>query len=78
VLRGIEARQFEGRNFGVDLVTPDFPALAESMGVRAARVSSPAEFEARFREAIAVGRPTLLDIDLQSLTPLDIIHSRAQ
>jgi acetolactate synthase-1/2/3 large subunit len=75
VLRGIEARQFEGRNFGVDLVTPDFPALAESMGMQAARVSSPAEFEARFREAIDSDRPTLLDIDLQSLTPLGLTAS---
>ena len=45
VLRGIEARQFEGRNFGVDLTTPDFPALATSMGVQATRVADPAEFE---------------------------------
>ena len=70
VLRGIQARQFDGRNFGVDLTTPDFPALAMSMGLQAARVSDPAEFESRFREAIASGRPTLLDIDLMALSPL--------
>ncbi|MGH3262292.1 MAG: thiamine pyrophosphate-dependent enzyme, partial [Trebonia sp.] len=72
VLRGIEARQFDGRNFGVDLVTPDFTALAASMGVRATRVTSPAEFELAFREAMASGGPTLLDIDLLSLTPLSL------
>src|ERR1700760_4816646 len=38
VLRGIGPRQFDGRNFGVDLATPDFPALAMSMGVQATRV----------------------------------------
>lgn len=70
VLRSIEARQFDGRNFGVDLATPDFPALAKSMGVQAARVASPAEFESRFREAVASGRPWLLDIDLLALSPL--------
>ncbi len=70
VLRNIEARQFDGRNFGVDLTTPDFPALARSMGVQATRVADPAEFELRFREAVASGRPALLDIDLLSLTPL--------
>jgi len=76
VLRGIEARQFDGRNFGVDLTTPDFPALAMSMGVQATRVSDPAQFESRFREAIASGRPTLLDIDLLALTPLSLPGSR--
>jgi acetolactate synthase-1/2/3 large subunit len=70
VLRGIQARQFDGRLTGVDLVTPDFPALARSMGVQADRVSGPAEFEPRFREAIAAGRPALLDIDLLALSPL--------
>jgi acetolactate synthase-1/2/3 large subunit len=72
VLRGIEARQFDGRNFGVELTTPDFPALAQAMGVPAARVSSPAEFEARFAEAITSGSPALLDIDLLALSPLGL------
>jgi acetolactate synthase-1/2/3 large subunit len=70
VLRGIQARQFDGRTTGVDLTTPDFPALATSMGVHAARVSDPAEFESRFRDAISSGRPALLDIDLLALSPL--------
>jgi len=76
VLRTIEAREFDGRNFGVDLTTPDFPALAMSMGVRATRVASPAEFESRFSEAIASGRPALLDIDLLALSPLAIPGAR--
>jgi acetolactate synthase I/II/III large subunit len=76
VLRGIEARQFDGRTFGVDLTTPDFPALAMSMGVRAARVGSPDEFESRFREAIASGQPSLLDIDMLALTPLSLPGAR--
>jgi acetolactate synthase-1/2/3 large subunit len=70
VLRNIEARQFDGRNFGVDLATPDFVALAASMGVQAYRVADPEEFESRFSEAVASGRPSLLDIDLLSLSPL--------
>jgi acetolactate synthase-1/2/3 large subunit len=76
VLRGIEARQFEGRNFGVDLTTPDFPALAKSMGVQATRVASPAEFESRFREAIASGQPTLIDVDMTALSPLTLPGAR--
>jgi acetolactate synthase-1/2/3 large subunit len=70
VLRGIQARQFDGRTTGVDLTTPDFPALAASMGLQAARVAGPAEFESRFSEAMASGRPSLLDIDLLKLSPL--------
>ena len=76
VLRTIEAREFEGRNFGVNLTTPDFPALAKSMGVQAARVASPAEFESRFSEAIASGRPTLIDVDMTALSPLSIPGAR--
>ena len=76
VLRGIQARQFEGRTTGVDLTTPDFAALARSMGMQAAQVSDPAEFERRFREAIASGRPTLLDIDLLALSPLGLYGPR--
>jgi acetolactate synthase-1/2/3 large subunit len=76
VLRDIEARQFDGRNFGVELTTPDFPALAASMGVRAARVADPAEFESRFREAIESGRPALIDIDLLALSPLHLYGPR--
>lgn len=72
VLRGIQARQAGGRTYGVDLVTPDFPALAQSMGVSGVRVSDPAGFEAAFREAIASGRPALLDIDLLALSPLGL------
>jgi acetolactate synthase I/II/III large subunit len=70
VLRGIQARQFDGRTTGVDLTTPDFPALATSIGVPATRVSDPTEFESHFRTAIASGRPALLDIDLLALSPL--------
>jgi acetolactate synthase I/II/III large subunit len=76
VLRSIEARQFEGRNFGVDLATPDFPALAMSMGVQATRVADLTEFESRFAAAIASGRPALLDIDLRAFSPLDLYGPR--
>jgi acetolactate synthase-1/2/3 large subunit len=70
VLRGIEARQFEGRNFGVELATPDFPALSAALGVPAVRVSSPAEFDSAFRDAVASAAPALIDIDLLALSPL--------
>lgn len=70
VLRGIQAAQFDGRTTGVDLATPDFPALAQSMGVRGMHVASAEEFEQKFAEAIISAGPTLLDIDLLALQPL--------
>jgi acetolactate synthase-1/2/3 large subunit len=75
VLRGIQARQFDGRTTGVDLATPDFPLLAASMGVRAVKVASPAEFETQFRAAMESGGPALLDIDLLALSPLPFPRS---
>ena len=45
------------------------------MGVQAARVADPAEFESRFREAIASGA-ALLDIDLLALSPLSLPGTR--
>ena len=72
VLRGIQAAQFDGRTTGVDLTTPDFVALAQSMGLQAHHVADPAAFEEQFAAAIAAGRPALLDIDLTALSPLGI------
>jgi hypothetical protein len=39
-------------------------------------VANPAEFESAFREAIASGRPALLDIDLLALSPLSLTGPR--
>jgi acetolactate synthase-1/2/3 large subunit len=70
VLRSIEGRTFEGRQFGVDLFTPDFVRVAEGMGVRAEPVDSAASFRAAFERALAHGGPYLLDIDMAKLTPM--------
>lgn len=76
VLRGIQAGAFEGRTTGVDLVTPDFVALAESMGVEAQRVADPDGFERVFKEAIQLGKPTLIEVDLLALSPLGMARRR--
>lgn len=70
VLRSIQARTFGGRTIGVDLATPDFPAVARAMGVAGQRVSTPAQFREAFREAVARGGPTLIAIDMASLAPM--------
>ncbi len=70
VLRSIEGRTFEGRQFGVELATPDFVMVANGMGMKAERVASAAEFRDAFARGIAHDGPYLLDIDMTKLTPM--------
>ena len=76
ILRWMQDRMLEGRRTGVDLVTPDFAALARSLGMNAAAVSSADEFDERFSQAVASGEPWLLDIELGSLHPMEIRPQR--
>ena len=76
VLRGIQARSFDGRTTGVDLATPDFCELARSMGVEAHRIADPGTFEDRFKAAIGSKKPVLLEIDLLALSPLGMAGRR--
>ena len=70
VLRRIEETRFGGRTFGVDLATPDFPALARSMGVDAQAVAGVDQFRTAYRAAMQAAGPVLLDIDLNALHPI--------
>ena len=70
VLRRIEETRFGGRTFGVDLATPDFPALARSMGVDAQAVAGVDQFRTAYRAAMQGTGPVLLDIDLNALHPI--------
>jgi len=70
VLRSIEGRTFEGRQFGVELATPDFVMVANGMGMKAEKVESAAAFREAFGRAIAHDGPYLIDIDMTKLTPM--------
>lgn len=70
VLRAIEGRTFEGRQFGVELATPDFVMVANGMGMKAERVESAAQFREAFARGIANDGPYLIDIDMTKLTPM--------
>jgi len=70
VLRSIEGRTFDGRQFGVDLATPDFAMVAQGMGMKAERVDSAAAFREAFARGIAHTGPYLIDIDMTKLTPM--------
>ncbi len=59
------------RNFvGMELREPavDFVALARAMGLNAVRVSEPGEVAAALQQAIASGKPTLLDVPVADPT----------
>jgi acetolactate synthase-1/2/3 large subunit len=70
VLRAIEGRTFEGRQFGVELSTPEFVMVANGMGMKAERVESAADFRGAFARGLANDGPYLIDIDMTKLTPM--------
>lgn len=69
VLRGLQ-RISTGREYAVDLHTPDFIALAKAMGMPGERVESVAGFEQAFQHAIGAKGPFLIEIDLTKLEPI--------
>jgi acetolactate synthase-1/2/3 large subunit len=68
---------FDGRLVGAELENPDFVKLAESFGVEAARVSTPAELRPALERAIAADRPALIEIPIErgsETSPWPLIH----
>ncbi len=72
VLRRIQAARFDGRNTGVNLVTPDFAMVAQAMGMKGVSVAGTKEFAAAFREAVTYAGPVLLDIAMDSLESMNM------
>jgi acetolactate synthase-1/2/3 large subunit len=69
VLRAIESETF-GELHDVDLATPDFVALAASMGLPGDLVRDAAGFEKAFVAALDRPGPTLIEVDLTALAPM--------
>lgn len=78
VLRGIQARSFEGRTTGVDLATPDFAAVAQGIGMTGLPVKTVEEFRDAFKQAADADGPVLLDIDMGALQPMGGLGARPQ
>ena len=76
ILRYIQDGAMGGRRTGVDLATPDFAALARSMGMAGDRVDDAGQFEELFPKAVASGDPWLLDVDITKMAPLTIVPQR--
>lgn len=62
ILRRYQRSRFEGRFIGVDLLTPDFVKLADSMGVQGERVTEASQLGPALNRALAANAPVLLDI----------------
>lgn len=76
-VRRDQKQVFDGRVVASDLVNPDFVKLAESFGVRGARVTAPGEFRAALEKSLAHGGPALIVVEIATdseTSPWAFIH----
>ncbi|WP_144550381.1 thiamine pyrophosphate-binding protein [Bacillus sp. X1(2014)] len=69
VLRNIQDAAY-GRQVAVDLMSPDFVLLAQSMGFDAARIGSAAEFVTELEKAVASKKPSMIVVDMEAVGPM--------
>jgi len=70
ILRNLQDAHFDGRRFAVDLLTPDFLALAESFGVWRGQVRSAVEMGPVLKEAVQQDGPALIEVDMAAVGPM--------
>lgn len=70
VMRGIQEKYFEGRQYYNELHTPDFQQLADAMGIRRWKVSHGDDFGAVLTEAVGHPGPALVEVDMLSVGEL--------
>jgi acetolactate synthase-1/2/3 large subunit len=66
-----QQQQFDGRLLGSELVNPDFVKLAESFGVSATAVDSPAALRPQLERALGADRPVLIEVKVPRGTDSD-------
>ncbi|MGG0474939.1 thiamine pyrophosphate-binding protein [Priestia aryabhattai] len=69
VLRNIQEAAY-GRQVAVDLLSPDFVKLAESMHFNAVRVGSGHEFISELRTAKEKCKPSMIVVDMEAVGPM--------
>jgi acetolactate synthase I/II/III large subunit len=69
VLRNIQDAAY-GRQVAVDLMSPDFVLLAQSMGFDATRIGSAAEFVTELEKAVGTKNPTMIVVDMEAVGPM--------
>jgi acetolactate synthase I/II/III large subunit len=76
-VRRDQLQTFGGRVTAADLVNPDFVKLAQSFGVEAACVTTPAAFKPALERALQAGTPQLIEIKVprdSEASPWRFIH----
>ncbi|MGJ3508001.1 thiamine pyrophosphate-binding protein [Enemella sp. A6] len=71
MLRNIESGIGDGAHHDTELATPKFAETARTFGARGVWVDSAEAFDQALGEALSATGPTLIEIDLSSLHPLD-------
>lgn len=69
VLRNIQDAAY-GRQVAVDLMSPDFVQLGQSMGFEAARIGSADEFVAELEKAMDRQKPSIIVVDMEAVGPM--------
>lgn len=69
VLRNIQDAAY-GRQVAVDLLSPDFVLLAQSMGFEASRIGSADEFVSQLEKAVGRQKPTMIVVDMEAVGPM--------
>jgi acetolactate synthase-1/2/3 large subunit len=69
VIRNIQDAQYGGRRYYADLHTPDFAALAQSIGLPFHRVRDLASVDGILRDALGRRGPALVEIDMVAVGP---------
>ena len=77
ILRFLQDMMFEGRRAAVNLHTPDFAMLAQSMAMPSFSASSAEEFERAFAAAVDISGPSLIDVDITGFEPMRIVPQSA-
>jgi acetolactate synthase I/II/III large subunit len=69
VIRNIQDAHYGGRRYFVDLNTPDFAKLAQSIGLAHRRVQDLADLGSALRDAMVERGPVLIEIDMVAVGP---------
>lgn len=76
-VRRDQMNAFDGRVLGSDLQNPDFVALAQSFGMAAERVTTPAALEQAVSQALARNAPALIEVPVETgseTSPWQFLH----
>lgn len=70
VMRGIQDKYFEGRQYYNELHTPSFTLVAEAMGLKSWLIDSADDFEHILAEAISYQGPSVVEVNMKRIGTL--------